>query len=46
MKDGEAMAQAHQDGMFTDVTDVVQRIGGQQPQSPADFVRANHREFC
>ncbi len=40
-----AVAQDYQDGVFTGVTDVVQRIGGQPPQSPADFVRAHEREF-
>ncbi len=37
------MAQEHQDGVFTGVTDVVERIGGQQAQSLADFGRANDR---
>ncbi len=39
------VAQDYQDGVFTYVTDVVQRIGGQLPQSLADFVRAHDREF-
>ncbi len=41
----EALAQEHQDGVFAGVTDVVERIVGQQAQSLADFVRANDREF-
>ena len=40
-----AVAQDYQDGVFTGVTDVVERIGGQPPQSLADFVRAHEREF-
>ncbi len=40
-----AVAQDYQDGVFTGVTDVVERIGGRPPQSLADFVRANEREF-
>ena len=39
------VAQDYQDGVFTYVTDVVQRIGGQLPQSLADFVRAHEREL-
>ncbi len=40
-----AVAQDHQDGVFTGVTDVVERIGGRPPQSLPDFVRAHEREF-
>ena len=40
-----AVAQDYQDGVFAGVTDVVERIGGQPPQSLADFVRANERAF-
>ncbi len=39
------VAQDYQDVVFTGVTDVVERIGGQPPQSLADVARANEREF-
>ena len=34
------MAQDHQDGAFSGATAVVEKIGGQRPQSLEDFVRA------
>jgi hypothetical protein len=40
-----AVAQDHQDGVFAAVTDVVERIGGQAPQSLDAFVRAHRAEF-
>lgn len=40
-----AVAQDHQEGIFSAETDVVERIGGQAPQSLEDFVRANKAEF-
>ncbi|MFQ5778818.1 MAG: NmrA family NAD(P)-binding protein [Terriglobia bacterium] len=40
-----AVAQDHQDGIFSGVTDVVERIGGQAPQSLVEFVRAHRAEF-
>ncbi len=40
-----AVAQDHQDGVFSGVTDVVEKIGGQAPQSLEDFVRAHRAEF-
>ena len=40
-----AVAQDHQDGIFSGVTDVVKKIGGQAPQSLEDFVRAHKAEF-
>ena len=40
-----AVAQDHQDGIFSGVTDVVKKIGGQAPQSLEDFVRAHRAEF-
>ena len=40
-----AVAQDHQDGIFSGVTDVVEKIGGQAPQSLEDFVRAHRAEF-
>ena len=36
-----AVAQDHQDGVFSAETDVVERIGGQPPQSVEEFVRAH-----
>ncbi len=41
----KAVAQDHQDGVFSAQTDVVQRIGGQAPQSLEDFVRSNRTQF-
>ncbi len=40
-----AVAQDHQDGVFSGVTDVVERIGGQRPESLENFVRANRMQF-
>ncbi len=40
-----AVAQDHQDGVFSVETDVVERIGGQAPQSLRDFVRTHMAEF-
>ena len=40
-----AVAQDHQDGIFSAETDVVEAIGGQAPQSVEDFVRQNHGHF-
>ncbi len=40
-----AVAQDHQDGVFSGVTDVVEKIGGQAPQSLENFVRAHRAEF-
>ncbi len=40
-----AVAQDHQDGIFSGVTDVVEKIGGRAPQSLEDFVRAHTAEF-
>ncbi len=40
-----AVAQDHQDGVFSGVTDVVEKIGGQRPQSLEDFVRAHIAVF-
>ncbi len=40
-----AVAQDHQDGVFSGVTDVVEKIGGHRPQSLEDFVRAHRAEF-
>lgn len=40
-----AVAQDYQDGVFSAQTDVVQRIGGQAPQSLEDFIRANRTQF-
>lgn len=39
------VAQDHQNGIFSAQTDVVERIGGQAPQSLAEFVRANRAAF-
>ena len=38
-------AQDHQDGIFSGVTDVVEKVGGQAPQSLWQFVRANRAKF-
>ncbi len=40
-----AVAQDHQNGVFSAETDVVERIGGQAPQSLPEFVRANRARF-
>lgn len=40
-----AVAQDHQDGVFSGVTDVVEKIGGRAAQSLEDFVRAHMAEF-
>ena len=40
-----AVAQDHQDGIFSGVTDVVEKIGGQAPQSLENFVRAHRTKF-
>ncbi len=40
-----AVAQDHQDGVFSAETDVVERIGGQPPQSVEAFVRAHADMF-
>jgi len=39
------VAKDHQDGVFSGQNDVVERIGGQPPQSVEDFVRANIDKF-
>jgi NAD(P)H dehydrogenase (quinone) len=41
----KAVAQDHQDGVFSAQTDVVHRIGGQAPQSLEAFIRANRDRF-
>ena len=40
-----AVAQDHQDGVFSAETDVVEKIGGGPPQSLAEFIRAHVVEF-
>lgn len=40
-----AAAQDHKDGLFSVVTDVVEKIGGRPPQSLAEFVQANESAF-
>ncbi|MCH8981065.1 NmrA family transcriptional regulator, partial [candidate division KSB1 bacterium] len=40
-----AVAQDHQDGVFSAETDVVERIGGRPPQSLAEFIRVHVAEF-
>lgn len=40
-----AVAVDHQNGIFSAETDVVSRIGGQAPQSLAEFIRANRMQF-
>ena len=40
-----AVAQDHQDGVFSAETNVVERIGGQPPQSVEEFVRAHAGMF-
>ena len=39
------VAKDHQDGVFSAETDVVERVGGQKPQSLQQFVRANRARF-
>jgi len=41
----KAVADDHKNGVFSAQTDVVQRIGGQPPQSLEDFIRNNQAEF-
>ena len=40
-----AVAQDHQDGVFSAETDIVERIGGQPPQTVEAFVRAHAAMF-
>ena len=40
-----AVAQDHQDGIFSAETDVVEKIGGQSPQSLEDFVKSHQTMF-
>ena len=40
-----AVAQDHKDGVFSAQTDVVERIGGQPPQSLEHFIRGHLQEF-
>ena len=39
------MAEDHKNGFFAGVTNVVQNVGGRQPQSLEDFIRANAQAF-
>ena len=39
------MAEDHKNGFFAGVTDVVHKVGGRQPQSLEDFIRANAKAF-
>ncbi len=41
----KAVAVDHQNGIFSGETDVVERIGGQPPQSLQEFVRENVESF-
>jgi NAD(P)H dehydrogenase (quinone) len=41
----KAVAQDHQDGVFSAQTDVVQRIGRKAPQPLKDFIRSNRTQF-
>lgn len=41
----KAVAQDHQDGVFSAVTDVVERIGGQPAQTLAEFIQENLAGF-
>ena len=41
----KAVADDHKNGVFSAQTDVVERIGGQAPQSLEDFIRNNLTEF-
>lgn len=40
-----AVANDHKNGVFSAQTDVVERIGGQSPQSLEDFIHVNRAEF-
>ncbi len=40
-----AVAQDHKDGVFSAQTDVVERVGGQPPQSLEHFIRGHLQEF-
>ncbi len=40
-----AVAQDHQDGIFSAETNVVKTIGGQEPQSVEAFVRQHSSDF-
>ena len=40
-----AVAQDHQEGVFSGVSDVVERIGGKAPQSLENFISANPEAF-
>jgi uncharacterized protein YbjT (DUF2867 family) len=39
------MAEDHKNGHFAGVTDVVQKVGGREPQSLEDFIRGNAQAF-
>ena len=39
------MAEDHKNGFFAGVTDVVHKVGGREPQSLEDFIRANAKAF-
>ncbi len=39
------MAEDHKNGFFAGVTNVVHKVGGRQPQSLEDFIRANAQAF-
>ncbi len=41
-----AVADDHKRGVFSAETDVVERIGGQPPQSLAEFIQANRAGFA
>ena len=41
----KAVAEDHKNGVFSAQTDVVERLGGQPPQSLEDFIRSNITEF-
>ncbi len=41
----QAVADDHKRGVFSAVTDVVERIGGRAPQSPRAFIQANRKGF-
>ncbi len=40
-----AVAQDHQDGIFSAETDIVEKIGGRPPQSLEEFVQGHREEF-
>ncbi len=40
-----AVAIDHQNGVFSAETDIVERIGGQEPQSLVEFIRTHVSEF-